>query len=54
MTESFISYRVNDIKAYKYNILMTLQSPIASTVTIIAGILVCIVVRLSIDLPPAP
>ena len=54
MTKSFVSYPVNDILAYKYNILMTLQSAIASTVTVIAGILVCIVVRLPIGLPPAP
>ena len=33
---------------------MKLQSAIASTVTVIAGILVCIVVRLPIGLPPAP
>ena len=52
--KSFVSYPVNDIKAYKYNILMTLQSAIASTVTVIAGILVCIVVRLPIGLLPAP
>ena len=45
---------VNEIKAYKYNILMTLQSAIASTVTVIAGILVCVVVRLPIGLPSAP
>ena len=32
MTESFISYPVNDIQAYKYNILMTLQSAIANPV----------------------
>ena len=54
MTKSFVSYLVNDIQAYKYNILMTLQSAIASTVIVIAGILVCIVVRLSTGLPPAP
>ena len=54
ITKSFVSYLVNDIEAYKYNILMTLQSAIASTVTVIAGILVCIVVRLAIGLPPAP
>ena len=54
MTETFISYPVNNIQAYKYNILMALQSAIASTVTVIAGILVCIVVRLSIGLPPVP
>ena len=33
---------------------MTFQSVIASTVTVIAGILVSIVVTLSIGLPPAP
>ena len=44
---------VNDIEAYKYNILMTLQSAVASTVTVIAGILVCIVIRLPIGLSPA-
>ena len=33
---------------------MTFQSAIASTVTVVAGILVCIVVRLPIGLPPAP
>ena len=54
MTKSVVSYPVNDIQAYKYNILMILQSTIASTVTVIAGILVCIVVRLPIDLLPAP
>ena len=54
ITKSFVNYLVNDIQAYKYNILMTLQSAIASTVTVIAGILVCIVVRLPIGLPPAP
>ena len=41
---SFVSYLVNEIQAYRYNILMTLQSAMASTVTVIAGILVCIVV----------
>ena len=41
MTESFVSYLANDIQAYKYNILMTLQSAIASNFTVIAGILVC-------------
>ena len=54
MRKSVVSYPVNDIEAYKYNILMILQSAIASTVTGIAGILVCIVVRLSIGPPPAP
>ena len=54
MTKSFISYPVNDIQAYKCNTIMTLQSAIASNVTVIAGILVCIVVRLPIGLPPAP
>ena len=33
---------------------MTLQSSLASKVTVIAGILVCIVVGLPIDLPYAP
>ena len=33
---------------------MTFQSAIASTVTVIGGILVCIVVRLPKGLPPAP
>ena len=33
---------------------MTFQSAIASTVIVIAGILLFIVVRLPIDLPPAP
>ena len=33
---------------------MTFQSVIASTVTVIAGILVFIVVRLSIGVQPAP
>ena len=46
MTKSFVSYLVNEIQAYKYNILMTLQSAIGSTVTVIAGILVCIALRL--------
>ena len=54
LKKSFVSYLVNEIQAYKYNILMTLQSAIASTVTVIAGILVCIVVRLPIGLPSAP
>ena len=54
MAKSFVSFPVNDIQAYKYNILMTLQSVIASTVTVIAQILVCIVVRLPIALRPAP
>ena len=54
MKKGFVSYPVNEIQAYKYNILMTLQSAIASTVTVIAGILVCTVVRLPIDLPLAP
>ena len=53
MKKSFVSFLVNKIQAYKYNILMTLQSAIASTVTVIAGILVCIVVKLPIGLPPA-
>ena len=52
-TKRFVSYPVNDIEAYKYNILMTLQSAIASTVTVIAEILVWIVVRLPIGLSPA-
>ena len=51
---SFISYSVNEIQAYKDNILMTLQSSLASKVTVIAGILVCIMVGLPIDLPYAP
>ena len=51
--KSFVSFPVNKIQAYKYNILMTFQSAIASTVTMIAGILVCIVVRLPIGLPSA-
>ena len=54
MTESFIKYPASDIQAYKYNILMTLQSVLASNVTVIAGILVCIVVRLPAGLSPAP
>ena len=54
MKKSFVNYPVNDIEAYKYNILMILQSAIASTVTVRAGILVCIVVRLPIGLPSAP
>ena len=33
---------------------MIFQSAIASTVTVIVGILVCIVVRRPIGLPPAP
>ena len=33
---------------------MTFQSAIASTVIVIAGILVCIVVGLPTELPPAP
>ena len=53
MKKSFVSYPVNEIQAYKYNIIMTLQSAIANTVIVIAGILVCIVVRLPIGLPPA-
>ena len=52
--KKFVSFPVNEIQAYKYNILMTIQSAIASTVTVIEGILVCIVVRLPIGLPPAP
>ena len=54
MTKSFVSYPVNNIEAHKNNVQMTLQSAIASTVTVIVGILVCIVVRLPIGLPPAP
>ena len=54
MKISFVSYPVNDIQAYTYNILMTLLSAIASSVTVKAGILVCIVVRLPLGLPPAP
>ena len=54
MRKSFVSYPVNKIEAFKDNILMTLQSAIASTVTVITGILVCIVLRLPIGLPPAP
>ena len=54
MTKNFVSYPVNEVQAHKYNILMTLQSAIASMVTVIAGMLVCIVVRLPIGLPPAP
>ena len=52
--KSFVSYPVIMIQAYKYCILMTLQSTIATTVTIIAGILVCIMVRVPIGSPPAP
>ena len=52
--KSFVRYSVNEIKAYKDNILMTLQSSVASKVTVIAGILVCIMVGLPIDLPYAP
>ena len=52
--KSFVSYSVNEIYAYKDNILMTLQSSLASKVTVIAGILVCIVVGLPIGLPYAP
>ena len=44
--KSLVSYPVHDIQGYQYNILMTIQSAIASTVTVIAGILVCIVVGL--------
>ena len=33
VTKHFVIYLVKDIQAYKYNILMTLQSAIASTVT---------------------
>ena len=33
---------------------MTLQSAIATNVTVVAGILVCIVVGLPIGIPPAP
>ena len=54
MKKSFVSYLVNDIETYRYNILMILLSAIASNVTVIAGILVCIVVRLPIGLAPAP
>ena len=54
MEKHFASYPVNEIQTYKYNILMTLQSTITSTVIVIAGILVCIIVRLPIGLPPAP
>ena len=54
MKKSFVRYLVNEIQAYKYNILMTLQNAIATTVTVIAQILLCIVVRLLIGLPPAP
>ena len=52
--KSFVSYSVNDIQAYKNNILMTLQSCLGSKVTVIAEILVCIVVGLPIGLPYAP
>ena len=52
--KSFVSYSVNEILAYKDNTLMTLQSSLASKVTVIAGILVCIVVGLPIGLPYAP
>ena len=52
--KSFVSFPFNNMQAYKYNILISLQSAIACTVTVIAGILVCIVVRLPIGLPPAP
>ena len=38
--KSFVSYSVNEIQACKDNILMTLQSSLASKVTVIAGILV--------------
>ena len=40
--------------ALTYNNLMTFQSAISSNVIGIPGILVCIVVRLHIGLPPAP
>ena len=52
--KSFVSYSVNEILAYKDNTLMTLQSSLASKVTVIAGILVGIVVGLPIGLPYAP
>ena len=35
--KKFVSYLVNKIEAFKDNILMTLQSAIASTVTVITG-----------------
>ena len=54
MTESFISYPVNNIQAYRYNILMTLQNVIANNVTVIAGILLCTVVMLPTGFSPAP
>ena len=47
-------YSDNDIQAETYNNLMTFQSAISSNVIGIAGILVSIVVRLPIGLPPAP
>ena len=52
--KSFVSYSVNEIYAHKDNILMTLQSSVASKVTVIARILVCIMVGLPIDLPYTP
>ena len=52
--KSFVSYPLNNIEAYKYNILMILQSAIACTVIVIVGILVCIMVRLPLGLSPAP
>ena len=52
--KSFVSYPVNEIQEDKYNILMTLQTSIAHTVTVIGGILLCFVVRPPLGIPPAP
>ena len=53
ITKSFVIYPDNDIQGKTYNNLMTFQSSISSIVIVIAGILVCIVIRLPIGLPPA-
>ena len=46
--------RLMRYRPIKIIFLMTLQSSLASKVTVIAGILVCIMVGLPIDLPYAP
>ena len=54
MTKSFVTHLVNVIQAYTYNTIIILQSLIACIVIDIAGILVCIVLRMPMGLPPAP
>ena len=54
IAKSFVIYPDNVLQTYTYNSPMTFQSGISSDVIEIAGILVCIVIRLPTGLPPTP